>query len=459
MRRKSFPTGDAGDVAKWLRRRIANPLFVGSNPTVASFFSPQRKRVSSLPARRSQAGRSESEPSEAAPCDDRWENARWRGDVRRRLTAWFDQNARTMPWRSDPTPYHVWVSEVMLQQTQVATVVPYWQRWMTRMPTIRHLASADLDDVLGLWEGLGYYRRARSLHAAARQIVDEHNGVFPTRFDDVIALPGIGRYTAGAILSISGDRRFPILEGNTVRVFSRWVALADPPSTSQSQKTLWSIAEAMLPTRGGGSGRLNQAMMELGALVCRPDPACDLCPLTAKCAALAAGLQAVIPGKVTHIQYEDRQEFALVIRQPAECRGDEDGREDNPIAEASYLLHQRSRTDRWAGLWDFPRPLDDVYDAVDRASAAVAKTLARKVHAGTRLMTLKHGVTKYRITLDVHLATIDGPSSATSAKHSADQLPSNYRWVPLSQMKSLAMPVTARTIADRLQSDRQGLLL
>jgi len=150
-----------------------------------------------------------------------WHDPRWRGRVRRRLLGWFATQARSLPWRDHPTPYHVWVSEIMLQQTQVATVIDYYHRFLAAFPTVVDLAAAPEERLMRLWEGLGYYRRARSMHAAAKLIVERHDGVFPTTFDQVLALPGIGRYTAGAILSISADRRYPVLEGNTQRVYSR----------------------------------------------------------------------------------------------------------------------------------------------------------------------------------------------------------------------------------------------
>lgn len=367
--------------------------------------------------------------------DDRWRDPRWRSDVRRRLTRWFDANAREMPWRTDPTPYHVWVSEVMLQQTQVATVIPYWRRFMDRFPTVRHLAAADEDELLTLWEGLGYYRRARSLHAAAKRIVEEHGGEFPDRFEDVLALPGVGRYTAGAIQSISGDRRRPILEGNTVRVFTRWIAMRRPPAETASQKLLWEVAEAMLPPRRG-SGRFNQAAMELGALVCRPQPECDACPVRKNCAAFEAGIQAKIPGKVTNIEYTDRREFALVIDRVVD-------------GQRHYLLHRRSRDDRWAGLWDWPRPVREEYPDVGVATASVAATIGIGVTPGMRLMTLRHGVTRYRITLDVHAAELDDASRV---------LPDGWAWRTPRELEAMAVPVTARTIAERLENDSQGLL-
>ena len=173
------------------------------------------------------------------PHDPTWRQSSYRSGVRRKLLSWFGKNARELPWRSHPTPYRVWISEIMLQQTQVATVLPYFDRFLNTFPDVQTLADADEQTLMKHWEGLGYYRRARSLHAAAQRIASEFEGHFPTDFDTVLSLPGIGRYTAGAILSISGDQRLPILEGNTQRVFSRWVALRRPVTDPPSTKLLW----------------------------------------------------------------------------------------------------------------------------------------------------------------------------------------------------------------------------
>ena len=210
-----------------------------------------------------------SQESDQGPLhDDVWQQAGWRSRVRRSLLAWFARHARDLPWRRQPTPYRVWVSEVMLQQTQVATVLPYYDRFMGSFPTVSDLAAADEQVLLSHWEGLGYYRRARSLHAAAKLIVADHGGEFPLQFDEVLALPGIGRYTAGAILSISDGQKQPILEGNTQRVFSRWIALRGTPTETANNRLLWQVAEKMLPRKDVGS--FNQAAMELGALICTP---------------------------------------------------------------------------------------------------------------------------------------------------------------------------------------------
>jgi A/G-specific adenine glycosylase len=352
------------------------------------------------------------------------------------LLAWFEKQARSLPWRSDPTPYKVWISEIMLQQTQVATVLPYFDRFLKVFPNVESLANADESKLMSLWEGLGYYRRARSMQFAAKQIVDQHRGEIPTKIEDVLALKGIGRYTAGAILSISGDQRHPILEGNTVRVFSRWIAMQTPPQQTKANALLWKVAESMLPK--SGSGIFNQAAMELGALVCKPkQPACDLCPVRNQCRARQSGLETTIPGKVTQVQYESRREFALVI----------DRQRKNKNVE--FLMRKCDSQERWAGLWDWPRPTDRHYQSVGEVAKSLESTLGCQIEVGIRLATLKHGVTKYRITLDVHRARASGDFG---------KLPDGWAWQTLDQIKLLALPVTARKIAVKISSETQPSL-
>ena len=334
-------------------------------------------------------------------------------------------------------PYRVWVSEIMLQQTQVATALPFFDRFMKSFPNIESLANTDEETLLSHWEGLGYYRRARSLHAAAKRIMLEHEGVFPSSFDEVVALPGIGRYTAGAILSISGNQKLPILEGNTQRVYARWIAMGKPVTDKDANRLLWEIAEAMLPSgRSKASpGEFNQAAMELGALVCTPrNPKCDECPIRPKCAAYRLGIQQQIPGKVKKIQYESRIEFAFVIHQK---RG-------RPV-ETRYLMRPLPKDARWAGLWDFPRITHRSMDHPDEAAKDVSEQLGGHVVPGEQLTKIRHAVTKYRIELRVHHATIEHPWCDQS-------LPTPWRFVSLDEIQTLPLSSTGRKIANLLSS-------
>jgi len=357
------------------------------------------------------------------------EQAAWRSNVRKRLLAWFDRNARDLPWRRDPTPYRVWVSEVMLQQTQVATVIDYYHRFLSTFPTVTELADADEERLMRLWEGLGYYRRARLMHRAAKQIVEQHNGVFPTDEVSVLALPGIGRYTANAILSISSDLKLPILEGNTVRVFSRWVAMREDVKSTAGTKQLWQIAEAMLPR--SRSGQFNQAAMELGALVCKPvSPRCDQCPVASHCEAFRLGLQDSIPGKVTKTVYEDRLEFAFVIPN---------------TKHNAWLVYRVPAGERWAGLWDFPRVMDGMSKTAANALDSFSIATGIATTPTHLLATIRHAVTRYRITLQVHqtkaLETVDFRS-----------LDGEYRLATMDELAQLPLSVTGRKIAKLLNA-------
>jgi len=313
----------------------------------------------------------------------------WRLEFRRRLLAWYRRHARKLPWRGTRDPYAVWVSEIMLQQTQVATVIPYFNRFLAQFPTIQALATAREDDVLRHWEGLGYYRRARQMHRAAQAIVTEHDGSFPRDLESVRQLPGIGRYTAGAVLSIACDAREPILEANTIRLLARLLAYRGDPRKADGQRLLWQTAEQLLPKRG--AGRLNQALMELGSLICTPrEPACDACPVVELCPTYSAGLTAVIPLPAVKPRVEAVREAAVVIRR-----------------SGRVLLMRRGEGERWAGLWDFPRfPLDAASDpALSRElTDKVAAAAGLSIEPGEHIATLKHGVTRFRITLECYWA-------------------------------------------------------
>lgn len=216
------------------------------------------------------------------------------GDLARALVDWYRRSARDLPWRRTVDPYAIWISEVMLQQTRVQTVIPYYERFLGRWPTVADLAAAELDDVLGMWSGLGYYRRARQLHQAATEVVEHHDGRFPQTATELVELTGIGRYTAGAIASIAHHEPTPVVDGNVVRVLSRLYALEDDMRASKGQKEVWAIAERLVPEQAPGD--FNQALMELGATVCLPKgPRCEVCPVIGACGAQAQGRQQELP--------------------------------------------------------------------------------------------------------------------------------------------------------------------
>ncbi|EOE1187278.1 A/G-specific adenine glycosylase [Proteus mirabilis] len=251
---------------------------------------------------------------------------------------WYHKYGRkTLPWQQEKTPYHVWLSEVMLQQTQVATVIPYFERFIARFPNVTALAKAPLDEVLHLWTGLGYYARARNLHKAAQHIVDKHQGQFPDTFEDVCALPGVGRSTAGAILSLSLKKPYPILDGNVKRVLARCYAVEGWPGKKEVENKLWEISELVTPTKG--VEYFNQAMMDLGAMVCtRTKPKCELCPLNTGCIAYAHHSWADYPGKKPKKAIPEKTTYFLILQY------------DNLV-----WLDKRPPAGIWGGLFAFPQ--------------------------------------------------------------------------------------------------------
>ena len=257
--------------------------------------------------------------------------------LRSAVLKWYDKHGRQLPWRSSADPYRVWLSEIMLQQTTVAAVVPYFERFVARFPDVKSLASADVDDVLRLWEGLGYYSRARNLHKAAKVIVNQHDGVFPSDVGVLKTLSGIGRYTAGAIVSFAFDLPAAIVEANTERLFARLIALRDDVRSTPSRSTLWEFAESLVPNKRCGD--FNQALMDIGSQVCRPvAPVCSKCPLMSYCSAFELGLQNELPVRKPRTPITVVTEVCIVIR-----RGDK------------VLLRRRGEGERWAGMWDFIR--------------------------------------------------------------------------------------------------------
>jgi A/G-specific adenine glycosylase len=355
-------------------------------------------------------------------------SSKQRQSLRRRLLAWYSLHKRDLAWRRTLDPYRVWISEIMLQQTQVATVGEYFNRFIRAFHDVFRLAAADETQVLRQWEGLGYYRRARQLHAAAKKIVSDHGGRFPTDAAELQKLPGIGRYTAGAIASIAFGKRTPILEANTIRLLSRLVAFRANPHSVAGQRPLWRLAEELLPHKQVAD--FNQALMELGSLVCTPsEPDCLNCPLSALCAANAAGLQHEIPPAKPRSAYTELREAAVIVHK-----------------NGSVLVRQCAADERWAGLWDFPRFRVDAH-----GSLIVGEELTTKVESqtgircapGVHVKTMKHGVTRYRITLDCYRASyVSG--RVRSRKNSP------VRWLPIAALATLPLSTTGRKIANLL---------
>ncbi len=360
-------------------------------------------------------------------------DARWKQQFRRRLLKWYAVHERDLPWRRSQNPYRVWVSEVMLQQTQVATVQAYFRRFVKEFPTVKKLAAADEQDVLRLWEGLGYYRRARQLHAAAQKIVAEHGGRFPRDVQTLQTLPGIGRYTAGAIASIAFDQRAPILEANTIRLLSRLIAYPEDPTKSTGQRLLWQMAKEVLPRRN--IARFNQALMELGSLVCTPKrPRCDACPVARLCAAREAGLEEAIPRSGRKTKFVNVTEAAVVVRK-----------------NGQILLRQCPEGQRWAGLWDFPRFEIESEGPLLVCDELVAKTEQQTgvvVEPGPLLKTIRHGVTRYRIRLECYAARY---LSGKISRNNGGKL----RWTRPAELNAYPLSTTGRKLADLIAGSQR----
>jgi len=358
------------------------------------------------------------------------ERKRW---LRRRLLTWYERNARILPWRATSDPYAIWVSETMLQQTQVTTVERYFPRFIAEFPTIAALAGAAERDVLRLWEGLGYYRRARQLHAAAKQIVERHKGVFPRDPEQIRALAGIGRYTSGAILSIAFDAREPILEANTIRLLARLTAYRGDPRSTKGQRFLWQVATQLLPRRRVGT--FNQALMELGSLICTPQkPDCPSCPLANHCPTWEAGLQEEIPAAAARPKIEEIREAVVVLWK-----------------KGRVLLVQRNDQARWGGLWDFPR----FRVSASRPGRPLEREVAGQVYELTgirmreaeHLTNMRHGVTRYKITLFCYEAQYDQGRLRCGQNRMS--------WVPLRRLDEYPLNTTGRKLAKRI-SDQEG---
>jgi A/G-specific adenine glycosylase len=344
----------------------------------------------------------------------------------RRLLRWYDAARRDLPWcavGSDgrPNPYHVLVSEAMLQQTQVATVIPYFNRFIARFGSFRALAAADEQDVLRMWQGLGYYSRARNLRAAARKVVSDFAGELPRDVEGLMRLPGVGRYTAGAIASIAFGRRAPILDGNVIRVLCRLDRITTDPREKGTQTVLWSRAEAILPK--SRLGDFNSALMELGALVCTPrSPQCLICPVREHCEAFRAGVQEQIPAprKAKETPLLERKVFCI----------ERAGR---------WLIEQRPAKGRWAGMWQFV-----TVDAVVDGTALT--DLPCRVSSPRPLGEVSHGLTHRRYRFQVFACT-------AAPKRRAGQ-DGTRKWVTLDELDGYPLPRPHLKIMGILRSEK-----
>ncbi len=349
--------------------------------------------------------------------------------VRNALVAWYGIHQRDLPWRRSADPYAVWVSEIMLQQTRVATVIPYFERWMSRFPNVADLADAPLDDVLKHWEGLGYYARARNLHAAAKTVVAEHGGRLPRDAGDLRKLPGVGRYTAGAVASIAFGLDEPVLDGNVVRVLCRVFAIDADPKHPRTREALWSIARRLIPT--GRAGELNQAMMDLGATVCVPrEPLCPQCPLRRLCDARRQGRTHELPRKPARKKTPHYDIAAAVV-----WKGDR------------VLIARRRPQGLLGGLWEFPGGKREPGESL----AAAARRETREetgldVEIGEEIVVVKHAYSHFRITLHAFGARwLAGDARPIECDA--------VRWVHPSDLRRYAFPAANQKILLALVED------
>lgn len=344
------------------------------------------------------------------------------------LLDWFSTNARDLPWRRTNNPYAIWISEIMLQQTQVKTVIPYWERWMKNLPTIKSLARTNPEKVLKLWEGLGYYTRARNLQKAAQSICANHQSQFPHDFGCILALPGIGRYTAGAIASIAFNEPKPILDGNVIRVLTRIFGIETNPREKETNAKLWTIAEALvqksrLKTKNSKfpCSHLNQSLMELGALICTPrQPKCEICPIRKHCIAFCENRVEQLPNLGKRTVPTNRRFVALVVSQ----RG-------------KFLVRQRPTGVVNAQMWEFPN-----IETVETDLHKVARTIFNFDSFPIQpLCSIKHSITRYRILLDVFQAELNCPQKKSSGCG---------RWCSLKELDQLSFPSAHRKILAKL---------
>lgn len=352
---------------------------------------------------------------------------------RQKLIRWYGKSARDLPWRRTRDAYQIWISEIMLQQTTVAAVVPYFERFLKSFPTVFELAAAEENAVLRHWEGLGYYSRARNIHKTAKIIVDQYQGQFPDDLEALLSLPGIGRYTAGAIASFAFDQPAPIVEANTLRLYCRLLGYDKDPRSKEGQAELWAFATAILPRKS--PGQINQALMELGASHCGPAaPECDACPVHQHCRACREGTQATIPLPKAKIELTDVTEVSIAVRD-----------------RNRYLLRKRTTDERWAGLWDFVRfeiPHGTRSIDIPNILNSISERTGLTVELGPQVAEWKHGVTRYRITLKCFTADrLDGRLASEQ----------EWKWVKPNEFSEFPLSVTARKFAKKLQKPANEL--
>lgn len=345
------------------------------------------------------------------------------------LIRWYHADHRDLPWRNTTDPYAIWLSEIMLQQTQVQTVLDYYRKFLALFPTVRDLAHAPTESVMKAWEGLGYYARCRNLHKAAQMITEQHGGRFPDRFEEVEALPGIGRSTAGAILTFAYGQRHPILDGNVKRVLARLLNIQEDPSLTPVQKRMWVLSEALL-SEASEPYTYNQAIMELGATVCLPqNPRCMLCPMQGFCDAFAQGTQHELPVKAPKKTTPHHTIAIGVIRHPE---------------TGQVLIQRRPPEGLLGGLWEFPGGKREPDEALsETVRREIEEELGIQVTVREEFATVKHAYTHFKITLHAfHCDYLSGAPTPTIADE--------WRWAEIAELSDYAFPKANKTVLETL---------
>jgi A/G-specific adenine glycosylase len=342
------------------------------------------------------------------------------------LLNWYQENKKSWPWRDNPEPYQVWISEIMAQQTRLSTVLPYFQKWMELFPTIYELADATEQQVLLVWEGLGYYARARNIHKAANQIVSDFNGKLPNNAEELITLPGIGKYTAGAIASIAFGKNSAVVDGNVKRVIARVFHVSTEINTPSGEKEIWEIAEGLIPN--GQAGDFNQAIMELGAFICKPtSPKCDICPVNEACIAKRKGVELEFPKKKLASKIPHISVSAAII-----TRNDK------------FLIAQRPSKGLLAGLWEFPGGKLEKGESEELALIReINEELGITIGLGEKLGVYKHAYSHFKVTLHAFMVN----SYKKQPKGLEGQ---TIKWVRIEQLKKFPMGKIDRDISNTL---------
>lgn len=346
-----------------------------------------------------------------------------------KILAWFETHKRDLPWRRTYLPYHIWISEIMLQQTQMERAVEYFNRWLLRFPDIGSLAVAEEEEVLKLWEGLGYYSRARNILSTARILVEEHNGCLPPDHAALLKLPGIGRYTAGAIMSLAFNRQFPVVDANVERLFARLYDIDSPVKSKETHHFIWQKAKELLPE--GRAREFNQGLMELGALVCRPERAeCERCPLRDHCLARKNETIDSRPVKGPRQKHIPLTMVAAIL-----------------ICGRKVFIQKRPATGRWAGLWEFPGSEVQEKQTPEQAVMKTAREATGIDIDLRKIAVLQHSFTRYRVTLHCFAGTCKLPQLPGAEEHP------EKRWVTGRELQSFAFGSGHRKLIALLGKD------